>query len=118
MEYRLEARVNFVWTVPAEVVEVYDGDTVRLILDLGWNVKYGPALCRLRGIDAPELHAEGGKASRDYARTLCPHGGTVTFVSHELGKFGRPLGDVTLSDGTDMGTVMKEAGHADQYGGM
>jgi endonuclease YncB( thermonuclease family) len=107
------------WTVPAVVFEVIDGDSVRLELDLGWRV-YRRDPCRLVGINAPELHGADrllGLAARDALAGLLPVGERVTFVSHALDKYGRPLGQVLLADGTDVGQSQLAAGHAVPYSG-
>lgn len=101
-----------VWTVPATVVSVVDGDTAHLLLDLGWYISYGPVRARIAHINAPELSTPEGVAARDFALTLLPAGLKVTFASHSLDKYGRPLGSITLPDGRDYGQVMLDSGHA------
>lgn len=101
-----------VWTVPATVVSVVDGDTAHLLLDLGWYVTYGPVRVRVAHINAPELSTAEGVAARDFAAVLLPVGLKVTFASHSLDKYGRPLGSITLPDGQDYGQAMLDSGHA------
>jgi endonuclease YncB( thermonuclease family) len=36
----------------------------------------------------------------------------VTFTSHSLDKYGRPLGHVKLADGRILNTLILDAGHA------
>jgi endonuclease YncB( thermonuclease family) len=103
-----------VWTVPATVLRVVDGDTCELALDLGWHIGYRTR-ARVARINAPELYSAEGIAARDYARTLLPPETVVTFVSHSLDKYGRPLGDIRLDDGRDFGALMLTAGHAQPY---
>ena len=104
------------WTVPATVARVVDADTLALILDLGWHITLTTS-ARIGGIDAPELSTVAGKTARDYVRALLPAGAAVTFVSHSLDKYGRPLGSVRLPDGRDLAEVLRLAGHAVAYGG-
>ncbi len=40
--------------------EVIDGDSLRLVLDLGYRIEY-VVYCRLDGVDAPELTTGAGK---------------------------------------------------------
>lgn len=57
----------------AHVVSVYDGDTFRADVDLGFRVTYRALDFRLLGLNAPELRgdsAAAGLASRDALRTL------------------------------------------------
>lgn len=102
-----------VWTVPATVLRVVDGDTVRLELDLGWHT-YRVENCRVAGINAPELSTEAGKAARAHAEQLLPPGARVTFISQKLDKYGRPLGRV-VHDGVDFGAATLAAGHASPF---
>lgn len=122
-----------VWTVPATVVRVVDGDTVVLDLDLGWHVTYR-ARCRLAAVNAPEMDTEEGREARLYASAelakgvpsvVLAHdpgaaatavGARVVFVSHQLDKYGRPLGQVLISDpqggSVDLGAALLADGHA------
>lgn len=109
---------------PAQVVDVHDGDTVALNIDLGFDHLISardwdghPRLsCRVFGIDAPELSTDAGKAARDFARTLLPGGTVCTVVSHGWDKYGgRFDGAITLPDGTDFAQRMIDAGHAVAY---
>ena len=99
-----------VWTVPATVLSVYDGDTVHLLLDLGWHITL-TARCRIAEINAPEMNTPDGVEAKAYAQSLLPVGATVTFTSHCLDKYGRPLGSITYN-GADFASKMLEAGHA------
>ena len=101
------------WTVPATVIEMVDGDTVKLELDLGWHITLR-ARCRVAGIDAPEMDTVEGVQAKVYAQGLMPPGVRVFFLSHSLDKYGRPLGTIRLDelDGPDFGQLMLDAGHA------
>jgi endonuclease YncB( thermonuclease family) len=111
---------------PARVVNVHDGDTLTLDIDLGfdhliagqdWNGKTRIA-CRVFGINAPELSTPAGKAALAYAQTLLKPGDLVTVVSHGWDKYGgRFDGEVKLSSGVDLGTEMIAAGHAVAWDG-
>lgn len=102
------------WSVPATVVEVVDGDTIRLDLDLGWHMTYR-CRCRLVGINAPEMATPEGVAAKTYAQTLLQPGDQVTFDSSTLDKYGRPLGEITFGpDRLHFGAEMMKAGHAVQ----
>jgi endonuclease YncB( thermonuclease family) len=117
-----------IWTVPARVTRVVDGDTLIMDLDLGWHVWRIGERCRLRGINCPELDTEAGVVAKKFvAQTLAddaPAGiysfatfqlipsADVTFTSTGLDKYGRPLGIVRLSDGRLLNDVILDAGHA------
>lgn len=102
------------WTVPACVLDVVDGDTFHLLLDLGWHISF-QARCRVAGINAPELTTAEGRDARVYAEMICPPGSLVTFISHSLDKYGRPLGTILDADGKSFGDEMVEAGKAARY---
>lgn len=53
----------------ARVLDVYDGDTVHLVVDAGFAITL-TLHSRLYGIGAPELRAAGGRASRDHLMFL------------------------------------------------
>ena len=99
------------WTVPATVVRVVDGDTVRLKLDLGWHLELATN-CRILGIDAPEVTSAPGLRAKSHAADLLPVGADVTFISRQLDKYGRPLGALICADWRDFATLMLNAGHA------
>lgn len=109
--------MSVTWVVPATVVSVVDGDTVHLLLDLGWHISY-ETRARIAHINAAEIATPEGKTAKAYAQTLLPGGAVVTFHSHSLDKYGRPLGDITLADDrTDFGQAMVAAGMAVPYEG-
>lgn len=96
--------------MPATVVEVVDGDTIKLDLDLGWHISLR-ARCRISGINAPELNTPEGQAAKAYAQGMVHPGDEVTFSSTCLDKYGRPLG-LMLYRGLNFGPEMVKAGHA------
>lgn len=112
-----------VWTVPAVVVRVVDGDTLVLRLDLGWNITLQER-CRLVGVNAPELSTDAGQEARKFLIGLLGHAGgaldgtgaLLTFISHQIDKYGRPLGQALAStpqgQTLDLGYQMVSAGHA------
>ena len=57
------------FTYAAKLIEVIDGDTVDLLIDLGFGV-HVKERCRLYGIDAPEMPTEAGRASEAYLGSL------------------------------------------------
>lgn len=91
---------NNLYHYKAECYRVVDGDTVDLIIDLGFNMHLHDRV-RIIGIDTPEtrtkniLEKEAGKAVTEYVRTLL-EGKELVLVSYEFatGKFGRILGDI------------------------
>ena len=97
---------------PATVIDVHDGDTTNLMIDLGYGLQIRLA-CRVFGINAPELSTDAGKAARDFAHTLLTPGMAVHVTSHGWDKYGgRFDGSIILPDGRDFATVMLDSGHA------
>lgn len=99
------------WSVPATVERIIDGDTIVLILDLGWHITL-TVPCRVWGINCPEMNTTEGRAARARAVELLPLGSRVMFVSRKLDKYGRPLGHVLLPDGTSFGDRLVAEGYA------
>tara|TARA_Y100000389_G_scaffold54228_1_gene50091 strand:+ start:9526 stop:9942 length:417 start_codon:yes stop_codon:yes gene_type:complete len=47
--------------VPGKIVDVYDGDTVKIVLELSINSEYFRWNCRLSGINTPEIRTRNLK---------------------------------------------------------
>jgi micrococcal nuclease len=52
-----------IYIYKAELIRVVDGDTVDLVIDLGFDTSRKERF-RLYGIDAPEMRTEAGKAAK------------------------------------------------------
>ena len=97
------------YTYAAKLIEVIDGDTVDLLIDLGFGV-HVKERCRLYGIDAPEMPTEAGKAAKARLESLI---GAVTgelFVAtrkmtrkpkERTDKYGRYLAVLYKGDNVD-----------------
>lgn len=91
----------------ATIQSVYDGDTIRADIDLGFGVIItgngnGEQL-RLLGIDAPEVRGaerEQGLITRDWLREILPKGKEVTIRTKKdsKGKYGRYLAEIFVTD--------------------
>lgn len=86
----------------ARVVSVYDGDTLRADVDLGFGVWVSNQAIRLLGIDTPEMRgeeAEEGKKVRDWLRRQV-QGKTIVLRTQKdsKGKYGRWLGEIWIDD--------------------
>lgn len=101
----------------ANVVRVVDGDTVDVLVDLGFKISMKMRL-RLQGIDAPEIF-RGDEASREkgkLARTWLESqvlGMDVLIVTNKdkTGKFGRYVAKIYLEE-RDICDEMVKEGHA------
>ena len=81
----------------AEVYSVYDGDTLRAHIDLGFGVLLKKQSIRWVGIDTPEVRGETreeGLKVRDYVRDFIPIGSEICIQTKKdkSGKYGRWLG--------------------------
>lgn len=92
--------VNYVKS--AKLVKVVDGDTLRVVIDLGWDVQL-KADVRLAGVNAPESRGyerEAGKFVTQQVvgwlaeRTLKDPKLIIYSKSYSSGKFGRTLAEV------------------------
>ncbi len=82
----------------ADIVEVYDGDTVTADIDLGFHTWRRDEKLRLFGIDAPEVRGDDKQAgfkSRDWLREQVLDKriiiNTVKYKGKTRGKYGRYL---------------------------
>ena len=109
-----------------KVTRVVDGDTVDVVLDLGFSIDYRDRV-RLMGIDTPESRTRNlkekalGLASKARLKQLCAEykGDLILRTSKDgKGKFGRILGSLFSIDGFDLNDQLIEEGYArDYYGG-
>lgn len=108
--------------VPAQVVGVVDGDTIRVTAHI-WLDQRLETLVRLAGVDAPELrgHCEEERFLAAEARDFLAGrivGTDVSLAEVEYGKFaGRVVARVITADGEDLGESLLRAGLARPYDG-
>jgi len=104
----------------AVVIDVYDGDTVTVDLDLGFHVWVRGEKIRLAHIDAPELQGEtkaGGEAAGDFLRGLLLNKTVIIQTikapdgADKKEKFGRYLGVIWL-DGVNVNDLLVSKVHA------
>ena len=97
------------YTYAAKLIEVIDGDTVDLLIDLGFGV-HVQERCRLYGIDAPEMPTAQGQAARAYLESLIGaatgdlHVQTIKMTrkpKEKTDKYGRYLAVLYKGDNVD-----------------
>lgn len=91
----------------ATVVDVYDGDTIRAIIDLGFGVQLrgetgkGVSI-RLAGLNTPEIRGEEreqGLISRDRLRErILDKEVIIKTFKDEKGKYGRYIGEIFIEE--------------------
>tara|TARA_R100001082_G_scaffold93765_1_gene60597 strand:+ start:813 stop:1232 length:420 start_codon:yes stop_codon:yes gene_type:complete len=87
-----------------EVKRIVDGDTVDVVIDLGFDIHYSSRV-RLYGIDTPESRTRNkdekvrGLMSKEYLIDALSKG-QVVIKTHKdkKGKFGRVLGEMYVAD--------------------
>ena len=103
------------WTVPAVVERIIDGDTISVVMDLGWGL-FKKDHVRLAGINAPERNTSEGQASLQWLAQELPVGSKVTLISHSLDKYGRALASIKLGS-EDISEALVASGHAVRWDG-
>ena len=109
-----------------KVTRVVDGDTVDVVLDLGFSIEYRDRV-RLMAIDTPESRTRNkvekklGLASKARLKELCTQhkGNLVLRTSKEgKGKFGRILGSLyPFGSEVSLNEMLIAEGHARPYCG-
>ena len=107
------------------VERVVDGDTIDVVLDLGFDILYKSRV-RLYGIDTPESRTRDkdekarGKMAGSFLEEAIEDGEKViiqTKLKDSRGKFGRILGDVVV-DGININQLMVKCHLAVAYHGQ
>jgi endonuclease YncB( thermonuclease family) len=81
------------FTYAAEVEKVVDGDTLRVIVDLGFGIKTRQYL-RLRGLNCPEMDTEEGKKAAEFVRSRIRVTSEIILTSSRSDKYDRYLADI------------------------
>ena len=106
-----------------EVTKVVDGDTIDVIIDLGFDIMYKSRV-RLFGIDTPESRTRDkeekfyGKLSSKFLQDRCKKGSYITLRTHldKKGKFGRILGELIVDDINLNKQMIKESLAVEYFG--
>jgi len=102
----------------AKIIDVYDGDTVTALVDLGF-LSFREMKLRLYGIDTPELRGVEkveGKKVRDIVRgMILDKEVTINSFKDKQGKYGRYLATIVLEDGLNVNQWLVENGYAKPY---
>jgi|SaaInlStandDraft_4_1057021.scaffolds.fasta_scaffold61223_2 micrococcal nuclease len=107
-----------------EIVSIYDGDTMKVVVDLGFGI-YTKQTLRLYGINAPEMRGSdkvNGKITRDWLRGRVYEAVenktpiSIRTKKDKTGKYGRLLAEVFISDEKlSLNEQMVENGLAIEY---
>jgi micrococcal nuclease len=119
--------MKYLYHYKAEVLSVYDGDTVTLMIDQGMK-HFARVKVRMVGINTPEIRTKDleekkrGYEAKEYLRSRI-EGKTVIVHTQKKGKFGRWLGVLWAYDesaeelGESLNDEMIRMGHAVAYNG-
>jgi len=107
-----------------KVTKIVDGDTIDVMLDLGFDIKYKSRV-RLFGIDTPEsrtrdkVEKKYGLMAKKFLQENLKKGKLVikTHKGSETGKFGRILGEIYVN-GVNINQLMCSKYHAVEYYGQ
>ncbi len=83
----------------AYLLRVVDGDTIEVVLDLGFKIFHREIL-RLRQIDAPEITSTDGKKSSEELKKILQNLPFLIVKTHSRDIYGRYLADVFLPNVT------------------
>ena len=124
-DYPLTYQINYYlmkhkpYCYKATCTSVYDGDTVTLDIQLGFNITMHKQKVRLLGINTPEVRGKermDGLVSRDRLRELIDDK-DIIIVTHKDkgGKYGRLLATI-YHNGININQLLIDEGLAKPYG--
>ena len=106
------------WEYRAFVRKVYDGDTITVDFDLGFDILLKNQKIRLADINTPEVRGQQraeGLISRDALRSRIANKWVIIKTTKDKkGKYGRWLGEVFLGD-RNINDLLVEKGLAEVY---
>jgi micrococcal nuclease len=108
------------YTYQARVVRVVDGDTVDLMIDLGFGIHRAQRV-RLDGIDAPEIRGgdplvkAAGLRTKAYLEEVLAEGKLIKLISTHYDKWGRAVGKIWREEGIEIGEELLKLGLAKPY---
>ena len=117
---------GYVFRYVAQVIEIMDGDTLRIDLDMGMCIRQYPKVFRLSGINTPESRTTNmeekkkGLAAKNYLQFLAPVGSYIMIVTDKdlSDKYGRIFGKAYIAPNSpSINDIMVQAGHAKYWDG-
>lgn len=103
----------------SDVLEVIDGDSLRLEIDLGFQMTLRETV-RLYGVDSPELNSadihrrEKAIDVTNVVEHICTPGRRIRIRTYKSGKYGRWLAMVLLT-GSSLNKYLVDTGLAEEY---
>lgn len=104
------------YTYAAYVERVIDADTLKVRIDLGFNV-WSRHTLRLRGIDCPEISTKEGQAAKAFVQSHIKEADRIIIRSSRSDKYDRYLADLFIPQGEGkedifLNNLLLETGHA------
>lgn len=105
---------------PATLLEVLDGDTVKLEVDLGFHVRIRETF-RLARINCPPLLSLRGVQAKEFTAQHLAQATAVMVETKRAEKYGRWLAELfiqtpeTGADWTNLNSLLLKSGHANPY---
>ena len=112
----------FIYRISKDTIDVYDGDTFKCDIDLGFSIILKKQAVRLSGINCPELRTKDkrekalGYEAKEKLIEILDEAFEVTLQSLGKGKFGRVI-SICYADGYNVNDMMVESGLARPYDG-
>lgn len=103
-----------------EIVKVVDGDTVDVLIDLGFSI-YHKERVRLSGIDTPEMNSKNltekeiAKKAKSFLTVWLKDQKNLTIKTYKDDKYGRLLGEIFGNGGVCINNLLMEKGLAWDY---
>jgi micrococcal nuclease len=110
----------------ATVVRVVDGDTIRLDIDLGFDIILNNQSVRLYRVDTPECRTRdlkekaAGLLAKSVVKGFVDQGSKVVIKTSldTKGKFGRILGTIITDEGVNINEHLIDNNYAVEYYGQ
>lgn len=105
-----------------EIIKIVDGDTVDLVLDLGFST-FVQQRMRLRGIDTPELSSTNeseriiANEAKGYVSVWLINQKKLTVKTFKDDKYGRIIAEIYGDDSLCLNKILIDNGYAWEYDG-
>jgi micrococcal nuclease len=105
-----------------EIIKIVDGDTVDLVLDLGFSTFVQQRL-RLKGIDTPELSSTNeseriiANEAKGYVSVWLINQKKLTVKTFKDDKYGRIIAEIYGDDSLCLNKILIDNGYAWEYDG-
>jgi micrococcal nuclease len=93
---QLQRPTNLAYLYKAEQLRVIDGDTLEVLIDLGFH-SFTQQRIRLAQLNAPEITSASGRAARNFLTDLLTDAKTIVLQTHKADLHGRYVAHVFAS---------------------